>query len=456
MLRSAVVLDAGMPLQGARTRLFAQPEDAHIVVRTQVGIELTFHLFRAGALLDQVRCLPATAEEPRLGDALHLRLLPQAPVAQLADLDRAALRAYHGIVLDGPAVVGVVTARPPRQEPPPAGPPPAVPPSAGAPPSGPVEPPPAAGDAPPSVPVGPAPSPGAPPPARAPGRGPWRLPIGRTRSAGATPSPDVGERPAPRKMSPPGPTRSAQPAGAAATRGGAGQALRPPVPSAGGDARPVPWQAWASVELEKDVLAPGEAFELGIGLAHEAQPDVVGGLIATVLPAGTSEVPLDITIVADGFEAPAGWHYRLVADVTDLAKTRLTIPLVAPRDHVTRLTVLEVHFAHRGVPCGVAFRRVAVQPPVREEAGMRPPASAIPWIGAATAATVNVDAAALPPDLTITISKPDGNEATGRYYWSFSSPHLLSLPDAPVPTDLGDDARTFAGRVIQLITRAEG
>jgi hypothetical protein len=221
---------------------------------------------------------------------------------------------------------------------------------------------------------------------------------------------------------------------------------------------PLHFEAYPRLELEREVVEPGARFELLVGLAREAVAQVSGSAVTAELPGGTTEFDLDVQIVADGFEAPAGWYFRLRVPVATPESAELRVPLIAPRDQVTRLSILEVHFCQRGRPCGVAFRRIAVQPPAdaRPEVVARPATHAHPWVGTGTAGGMVLDPDDPPPDLWITISKPDGNQASGRYYWSFKSPHPIALPTESIPVDLGDDARTFAGRMIQLVTRAEG
>lgn len=439
MLHTAVVLDAGSTTDGARTRLEAHAPDAYVVIRSRIGLVLTFHTFRSGDLIGRLDGMRAGGATP-LRDALALDAHGAAPVIQVADLDRSAARDFAGVVLDGVAVVGVSEPRARRRmsAPPDRATPEPVPLAATPPVGGPPEPPPSA----------------APPRMRGGGgklmvqRRPEAGPARRMRGFGGGSGGMTADLPAAPDAGPPEASAESVPLAPGTA----------PTPAA-----PVRFDAHARLDLAKEVVSPGERFELGIGLAREAQAGVMGGGISAELPADTQSFDLDVRLVADGFESPGGWHFRLNVPTAEPERARLVITLIAPHDEVTRLSLLEVHFSHRGVPCGVAFRRIAVQPAGHGNAttAALPASRTASWTSAANPAPVTKPALRIdpddpPPDLTITISKPDGNDATGRFYWSFASPHAVALPPAPVPIDLGDDARTFAGRMIQLVTRAEG
>jgi hypothetical protein len=205
-------------------------------------------------------------------------------------------------------------------------------------------------------------------------------------------------------------------------------------------------------------VQPGEAFDLTVGLSRERVPGVSGTTVTVDLPSEAQELGLDIQLVADDFQAPAGWRFRLEVPVANPDARRLRIPLIAPQTRDTRLSILEVHFSWEGRPCGVAFRSIAVQP---AENALDTPASyglttGTPWIRREPTAGILVDPSDPAPDLWITISKPDGDPSTGRFLWSFTSPHSIPLPDAPIPMDLGRDAHTFAARLITFVREREG
>ena len=215
---------------------------------------------------------------------------------------------------------------------------------------------------------------------------------------------------------------------------------------------PIKFQAFPTLNA-KDVVEPGEMFDLVIGLSLTPEPGTLGTSVSAQLPPSTAAFDLDVHLLAEGFASPAGWFFRMRVESNAPEKEKLTIQLIAPRDEVTRLTMLEAHFSIGGVPCGLGFKKIAVQ---RSANGASASISGRAWHATTPTCAIVIDPEDLPPDLWITISKPDGNEANGRYYWSFMSPHAIALPPEPIAIDLGDDARTFAGKIIQLVTRAEG
>ncbi|HYJ81135.1 MAG TPA: TCAD7 domain-containing protein, partial [Longimicrobiaceae bacterium] len=201
-------------------------------------------------------------------------------------------------------------------------------------------------------------------------------------------------------------------------------------------------------------VSPEERFALRVGVADRPVQGVSGGALRVrgLLP-GTRNIELGVQVVAEGFSAPEGWGRTLKIVLTEPEAAEVEIPLVAHHaGDVDRLCSIEVHFAHRGSPCGFARRHVAVrggnsrpQPARGGQAWSRPG----PEFGG-----VRVPFGEDAPDLTVRISKPDANFATGRLAWSFISPHL-ELPAEPVFTDLGSDAQTFARSLVRMLGRAE-
>ena len=81
--------------------------------------------------------------------------------------------------------------------------------------------------------------------------------------------------------------------------------------------------------------------------------------------AGTKTLTLDVQVAASGFSAPAGWRRTLDVDVADPYTARCAVKLTALRlpaeEEDPSVSLLMVHFSYKGVPCGVATRRIAVQ-----------------------------------------------------------------------------------------------
>jgi hypothetical protein len=424
VLQAPVILDADMTAAAALERLRSYPSRAPVVVRWQRDLEVFFHAFRVGELTTELERGDGTADPDRsLVRALALERHPPAPVRQLATADPAD-PTWGGVLLDGLSVVGV--AEPEALAPPPV----------------------AATSRPESPPRG--------------GGFLARMRRGRSGPSRSYRSPDVevpdvvGAPPPPRAAAPPPASPPDLGRGDAAASSdamivGAPPAVSPsPASASARSLRRV--EAHPRLELEKEVVEPGERFDLVIGLAREAVEGVSGTMVTASIPAAARHLDLDVQLVADEFEAPAGWYFRLRVPVDDPESARIAVPLVAPGGDNTRQALLEVHFSHQGVPAGVAFRRIAVRPtdaPSRTGGG-------VPWLQPVEPPSLLMDPDDPAPDLWITISKPDGNEATGRFVWSFQSPHPVELPREPLAMDLGDDARTFAGRMIRLVAENEG
>ena len=413
MLQAPVILDADMSVIAALGRLRSYPGHALVVVRRQRDLEIFFHVFTVEALQEELRAgAPARGSTDTVGRVLGLDLRPASPTRQLEDGD-ASDATFGGVLLDGLAILGVVRpnvitrtrAAAPRV------------------------------------------------PEEAVGRGGGFLArmgggLGHRRTRGRAP-----------EAVPPGMTGDGEALGELeSTRAWTGEVALPSStleeesvaePAAAPMRR---FEAHPRLELEHDVVEPGQRFELTVGLAREAVQGVSGSLITASIPSNARHLDLDVQVVADEFQAPAGWYFRLRVPVDAPESAQIAVPLVAPEGEVTRQTLLEVHFSHAGAPAGVAFRRIGV----RAAAVPSVPGAGEPWLRPTAAPAILIDPADPPPDLWITISKPDGNEATGRFLWSFQSPHDIELPRSPLPMDLGHDAPTFAARIVRLVTENEG
>lgn len=224
---------------------------------------------------------------------------------------------------------------------------------------------------------------------------------------------------------------------------------------ADGDPAPSPARAADAFHAFPRLVAPakvssGEPFVLRVGMADRPVHGVSGGALRVRgLPPGTRQIQLDLQVVAEGFSAPAGWRRTMDVVLAEPEAAEVEIPLVAvDAGGADRLCSLEVHFAHRGTPCGFARRHVVVRgvdPRPGPAGGGEQWAQRNPDLG-----EVSIPFGEAPPDLTVRISKPDANFATGRLAWSFVSPHL-ELDGDPVFTDLGTDAQTFARALVRLL-----
>jgi len=223
------------------------------------------------------------------------------------------------------------------------------------------------------------------------------------------------------------------------TRPSARPSTRPPTPT--------PLRAFPDLAAP-DSVAPGQAFDLTIGLAPEAVPGVGGG--AMEFATDEEEFDLEAHVLAEGFDAPEGLRRFLHVRRKEPHAARTTVRLVAREIEGPVLArVLLVDYLFAGSPCGRAWRGIAVlrAGSTAEEGPTPEPAGATP---------VKMASPETAPDLTVYIENAAGG---GELLWRFATPHAgLSLPGDPVRTSLGSaaDARTFAYEQVQSISESEG
>jgi hypothetical protein len=266
-----------------------------------------------------------------------------------------------------------------------------------------------------------------------------------------------------------GPVRGGGDFGATArTRGGTTRsAPRPPAPSAPPPPPPAPRARRAPTGAPAaqpqrafpllrapELVKSKQEFTLTVGLAKAPVKGVTGDALTINIPSAEQTITLDVQVAAaEGFTAPQGWRHPLTLKTSNIYRTRIEIPLIAPEVTGESLfSVLTVHYSHDGVHLGTATRRIEVARAVgRSQA-------ASPWVNATPRpAAMNMDLAERAPDLTIRIEKPDADEATGKFVWTFETPHKgVTLPATPLPMNLGTDARTFAKALITLIDENSG
>jgi hypothetical protein len=199
------------------------------------------------------------------------------------------------------------------------------------------------------------------------------------------------------------------------------------------------------------------AFDLTVGLAQEKQAGTQGDALVLDLPVSVTQVHLDLCIIADGFEMPKGNAHSLVVDRFDPYSAKVSIPMVAPdlQQDQPMLTSVSVLFYHEGVPCGLATRKTAVIP-----AGSQPFSDAKEhgrlWVvDQPSGSPVSIKQGVPAADLTVSISRPDDNPGSGRFVWTFESPHFVPLPKEPISRNLGQDAQSFATHLIADIAANE-
>lgn len=208
------------------------------------------------------------------------------------------------------------------------------------------------------------------------------------------------------------------------------------------------------------VTAPGavreeDTIDVTIGLAATPTEGVEGGPMSIELEAGTTTVTLDVQVAASGFSAPAGWRRTLDVEVANPYAARCTVKLTALRlpqeEEDPCVSLLTVHYSYKGVPCGVATRRIAIQ----RRTGTRPAAVPADTTMVTSPVTVDASAVAQRPDLVIRIVPRDDTDS-GRYLLTFDPTPGLTLPAEPIPLTLGKDPASFARGFINEVTGNEG
>jgi Ternary complex associated domain 7 len=201
----------------------------------------------------------------------------------------------------------------------------------------------------------------------------------------------------------------------------------------------------------------GVRFELEIGLSDAPVAGVATtGQLVLHAPAGTTKIPVEVQLVAEGFSAPQGWRRRLDVAVTNPTKARVKIPLVAlAQAEKVRLTSLSVHFAVGGVARGAASRNVVVE--ANAGSAPLPDSRGVSWLGVAEPPpVVSLRAVTFVPDIELDIDKPDRNETRGNYRCVMRNAHGVPVPDESLTIDLGEDAGTFAKTLIDQVRQYSG
>ena len=173
------------------------------------------------------------------------------------------------------------------------------------------------------------------------------------------------------------------------------------------------------------------------------------------LESGTTTVTLDVQVAASGFSAPAGWRRTLDVEVANPYAARCTVKLTALRlpqeEEDPCVSLLTVHYSYKGVPCGVATRRIAIQ----RRTGTRPAAVPADTTMVTSPVTIDASAVAQRPDIVIRIVPRDDTDS-GRYLLTFDPTPGLTLPAEPIPLTLGKDPASFARGFINEVTGNEG
>ncbi|MEA2941956.1 MAG: hypothetical protein QOD09_2485 [Bradyrhizobium sp.] len=213
-------------------------------------------------------------------------------------------------------------------------------------------------------------------------------------------------------------------------------------------------------------VATGEAFDLEIGLSETPVAGVTspGEVVLRAAP-GAATIPVEIQVIADGFEAPNGWKRTLDVIVAEPTRVRVKVALVAlQQNEPLRLTKLLVHFAVAGVRCGSASRNIVVESSNVADGSSNstvvPPDNTrgLSWLagdGPPPGLVLGPDLPAK-PDIELNIYKLDGNTTGGSYRCSIWNAHVVPVPDGSLAIELGNDAGTFAKLLINEVRQWSG
>lgn len=233
----------------------------------------------------------------------------------------------------------------------------------------------------------------------------------------------------------------------------------PPPPPAPAAAPGEPPAAAPVVEAYPDVTIPahpdhvvlvGIPFDLRVGLRGDPPPDAPAtGRMVLRGRAGATTIPVEVQVIADGFQPLDGWTRMLDVAVADPTTASVEIRLTPlPQDANTRQTSLVVQFVVDGVTCGTHSHHVVVA----RGAGNVPRADdrGVAWTGEQPPPpALTLGASASTPDVELNIAKPDGNPAKGTYLCTMRNAHGIPVDRTPVEISLGDEARTFATTIVE-------
>lgn len=214
-------------------------------------------------------------------------------------------------------------------------------------------------------------------------------------------------------------------------------------PGAGAQPRQVRFSAYPDLRAPEQVRVD-EWFDLTIGFSTKPVEGVQGRELVIHVPDEVRDLPIQVQVIADGFETRpgGGWRFAMLVDRQNPTAAKVVVPLRATEAAADRSS-LRVHYFYKGEPCGQAYRNVTVVRHGKEAPPQQPPE-------AITGGTLVLSEVAEPADLTLTICSP---EADGFKCLITTCHDSLKLPDLPYPVRLRNftDAPAFAAHVAQSV-----
>ena len=210
----------------------------------------------------------------------------------------------------------------------------------------------------------------------------------------------------------------------------------PPAPGA-----PQPRTAFTRLDCPDEVAA-GVEFDVVVGLREEADSAVFGSAIQ--LPQGPTRVGVHVT--ADGISVAGSWRHELVVEPGgELPFTTLRLT-AQPQQEQVREARIQALFSVDGQAIGFGSRKLVVVADQSLLAGRTPEA---PEPGAA--ATLPVQQTA--PDLTIWLRT---GKTPGALMWTFETAAGFDVPDEPIESSVGQEAKEYAKQLIDRVNAKEG
>ncbi|GAA2868974.1 hypothetical protein GCM10010517_28890 [Streptosporangium fragile] len=186
------------------------------------------------------------------------------------------------------------------------------------------------------------------------------------------------------------------------------------------------WEAVPLIEAPGEVVGGwGVEMAVGVGPGQGREGSIP-----------REPVELDIQLVAEGFDTPAGWRVRLRADDTN-PYPRAVVNLVAlPQEEPETARQIEAVYSVRGQVTGYGLRTITVFDSPGRLGGEEVPEPV-------SGTRIRPVSPGEPPDVTAVIVHGD---RPGRLWWTYQSPHFIT-PDRAEISDLGERASEFGRRL---------
>ncbi len=216
----------------------------------------------------------------------------------------------------------------------------------------------------------------------------------------------------------------------------------------GMEERDPPRSAFALVDCPS-VAHVGQPIEVVIGLSPQPTPGVVGGEMHRP-PTSVGSYVLTIDVVADGFELSSNekWRNDLVVTADDPYPTVSLHVAASPQEVDVQPRSIQAIYAIEGQTIGLAVRPVAV---LKDQSVVTNVSTGQP-----VPLDISIPTDQNPPDMTIRILVPS-EEKEGLLRVSVDTPYGdVTKPEASFIVDIGQDAASYAARLVKQVGTREG